>query len=205
MENQNNNFNDFNELNEFEDLRQQINTLRDKVNEQGRLNESLVIQTIQGKMRGVHRTISTLAVMVLFCIPLYIWMKYQENLSWPLIIVTIIMMVGSIISDFFINRMNVSHMGDDLVETTRKLTLMKKNRSTAMKIGMCIATVWVVWFIYELYKSHLVYGVQDAWISVVPLIVGYVIGAAVGIHIFRKMQRANDEMINHINELTREQ
>ena len=204
MENQNNNINDFNELNEFDNLRQQINALRDKVNEQGRLNESLVIQTIQGKMRGVHRTISALAVMVLFSIPLYIWMKYEENLSWPLIIVTIIMMVGSVISDYFINRINVSRMGDDMVDTARKLTQMKKNRSLAQKIGICIASVWLIWFLYEFFHSHLKYGVSAAWGSIIPLIVGACIGVVFGVHIFRKMQRANDEMIDQINELTRE-
>ena len=202
MENQNNNFNDFNEL---DDMRQQINALRDKVNEQGRLNESLVIKTIQGKMRGVHRTILTLAVMVLFCIPLYIWMKYEENLSWPLIIATIVMMVGSIVSDFFINRINVSHMGDDLVETARKLTQMKKNRRLAQKIGIGVAIVWFIRFVYEFYNSHLDQGVAYALGYITPLIIAAIIGVVIGLIIFHKMQRANDEMINHINELTHEQ
>lgn len=201
MENQDYN-NDFNEL---DDLRQQINALKDKVDQQGRLNEELVKKAIQGKMKGVHRTIMMLAVTVLFCIPLYIWMKYEENLSWPLIIATIVMMVGSIISDFFINRMNVRHMGDDLVETARKLTQMKKNRSIGQKIGIGCATVWFVWFLYEFYHSHLADGVQAAWISIIPLIVGAGIGAIVGVRIFNKMQRANDDMINQINDLIHEE
>lgn len=202
MENQNNNFNDFNEL---DDLRQQINALRDKVNEQGRLNESLVIKAIQGKMRGVHRIILTMAVIALFCIPLYIWMKYEENLSWPLIIATIVMMVGSLISDFFINRINVSHMGDDLVETARKLTQMKKNRRVAQRIGIGTAIVWFVWFIYEFYNSHLDQGVAYALGATAPLIIGALIGVIIGLKVFNKMQHANDEMIEHINELTHEQ
>lgn len=201
MENQDYN-NDFNEL---DDLRQQINALKDKVDQQGRLNEELVKKAIQGKMKGVHRTIMMLAVTVLFCIPLYIWMKYEENLSWPLIIATIVMMVGSIISDFFINRMNVRHMGDDLVETARKLTQMKKNRSIGQKIGIGCATVWFVWFLYEFYHSHLADGVQAAWISIIPLIVGAGIGAIIGVRIFNKMQRANDDMINQINDLIHEE
>ena len=202
MENQDYNYNDFNEL---DDLRQQINALKDKVDQQGRLNEELVKKAIQGKMKGVHRTIMMLAVVVLFCIPLYIWMKYEENLSWPLIIATIVMMVGSIISDFFINRMNVRHMGDDLVETARKLTQMKKNRSIGQNIGIACATVWFVWFLYEFYQSHLADGVQTAWISIIPLIVGAGIGAIIGVRIFNKMQRANDDMIDQINDLIHEE
>lgn len=202
MDNQNYNPNDFNEL---DDLRQQINAIKNKVDEQGYLNEELVKKTIQGKMKGVHRTLMLLAVAVIFCIPLYIWMKYEENLSWPLIIFTIIIMIGSLISDYFINRINVSHMGDDLVETARKLTKMKKDRNLGRTIGMSVATVWLVWFIYEFYHSHLAHGETEAWLSIIPLLVGAGIGLVVGLRIFSKMQRANDDMIEQINDLTRGQ
>lgn len=202
MDIQNYNPNDFNEL---DDLRQQINAIKNKVDEQGHLNEELVKKAIQGKMKGVHRTLMLLAVAVIFCIPLYIWMKYEENLSWPLIIFTIIIMIGSLISDYFINRINISHMGDDLVETARKLTKMKKDRNLGRTIGMSVAGVWLVWFIYEFYHSHLIYGETEAWLSIIPLLVGAIIGLAVGLRIFSKMQRANDEMIEQINDLTRGQ
>ena len=96
-------------------------------------------------------------------------------------------------------------MGDDLVETARKLTQMKKDRSKAQKFGMAFAGVWLVWFIYEFYQSHLAFGATKACLSVIPLIVGAAIGLVVGLHIFSKLQRANDEMIDQINELTHEQ
>ena len=202
MENEYINNNDFNEL---DDLRQQINALKNKVNEQGRLNEGLVKEVIQKKMRGVHRTIMLMAVAALFCIPLYIWMKYEENLSWALTITTIVIMLGSLISDYFINRIDVRHMGDDLVETARQLTLMKKNRSMAQKIELVVVTLWLAWFMYEFYHSHLGHGAAAAWGATIPLMVGVGIGAIIGIYIYHKMQRANDEIINHINELTHEQ
>ena len=78
MENLNNTNNEFNEL---DDIRQQINAIKDKVDQQGHLNEDLVKETIQKKMKSVHRTFTLLAVCAMFCIPLYIWMKYEENLS----------------------------------------------------------------------------------------------------------------------------
>ena len=71
MDNQNYNPNDFNEL---DDLRQQINDLKNKVDQQGYLNEELVKKAIQGKMKGVHRTLTRLAVAALVRIPLYLWM-----------------------------------------------------------------------------------------------------------------------------------
>ena len=198
----NNTFNDFNEL---DDLRQQIKDLKNKVDQQGRLNDDLVKKAIQSKMRGVHSIIIKLAILVIFCIPLYIMLKYQVGLSWPLIIFTILFLVASVTSDFLINRIDVSHMGDDLVETANKLVKMKKNRVIGQRIGIGVAVIWLAWFCYEYFKLNSVYGPEAAWGSIAGIFVGAVIGGIIGIRIFNKMQRANDEMIEQINELTRGQ
>ena len=201
MENQNYNFDDFNEL---DDLRRQINDLKNKVDQQGRLNEDLVKKTIQSKMRGVHGIIINLGILAVVCIPFYIMMKYQLGLSWPLIIFTILFLLASVTSDYFINRMDVSHMGDDLVETANKLVKMKRNRVIGQRIGIGIAIIWLAWFCYEYFKLNSVYGPAAAWGSIAGIIFGAAIGGFIGLHIFNKMQRANDEMIDQINELTRE-
>ena len=202
MENQNYNLDDFNEL---DDLRQQIKNLKNKVDQQGRLNEDLVKKAIQGKMRGVHSTIIKLAILAIAVIPLYIMMKYKVGLSWPLVIFTIIFLLSSVTSDYFINRIDVSHMGDDLVETANKLVKMKKNRVIAQRIGIGVVLVWLVWFCYEYFMLNSVYGEAVAWGSLIGIFVGAAVGGLVGLRIFNKMQRANDEMIDQINELTREQ
>jgi uncharacterized protein YqgC (DUF456 family) len=201
METQNNTFNEF----ELDDLRQQIKELKDKVNEQGRLNEALVKKAIQGKMRGVHSIILKLAIFAILCIPFYIMMKYQVGLSWPLTIFTIVFLLASVTSDYFINRIDVSHMGDDLVGTANKLIKMKRNRVIGQRIGIGIALIWLAWFCYEYFVLNSVYGTDVAWGSLLGIFVGAVVGGLIGILIFNKMQRANDEMINQINEFTREQ
>lgn len=205
MENLNNTNN--NEFNELDDIRQQINAIKDKVDEQGHLNEALVKKIIQKKMKGVHRIIMLMAIIGLLCIPLYIWIKYEMNLSWYFVIFTIVMMLGGITVDYFINRMDITHMGDDMVETARKLTQMKTNRSRATKIEICFAILWLLWFCFEKYMSDInVMGSHSAIVSVVILfVVSVIITTVVGYPIFQKMQRANDEMINQINELTHEQ
>ena len=202
METPNNTINDFNEL---DDLRRQINDLKNKVDQQGRLNEDLVKKTIQSKMRGVHSIIVKLAILVVLLIPFYIMLKYQIGLSWPITIFTIVFLIASVTSDYFINRMDVSHMGDDLVETANKLVKMKKNRVIGQRIGIGVAVIWLAWFVYEYFKLNSVYGTGVAWGSIAGIIVGAIVGGLIGLRIFNKMQRTNDEMIDQINELTREQ
>ena len=196
------NYNDFNEL---DDLRRQINDLKNKVDQQGRLNEDLVKKAIQSKMRGVHHTIIKLAILAVLAIPFYIMMKYRVGLSWPLIIFTILFLIASVVSDFFINRIDVSHMGDDLVETTNKLIKMKKNRVIGQRIGIGVAIIWLIWFCYEYFTLNSVYGTSAAWSSIFGIFFGAILGGFIGIHIFKKMQRSNDEMIDQINEFMREQ
>lgn len=201
METQNNTFNEF----ELDDLRQQIEDLKNKVNKQGRLNEELVKKAIQGKMRGVHGIILKLAIVAVLCIPFYIMMKYQVGLSWPLTIFTIVFLLASVTSDYFINRIDVSHMGDDLVGTAAKLVKMKRNRVIGQRIGIGVALLWLAWFCYEYFMLNSVYGTEAAWFSMIGILVGALIGGLIGILIFNKMQRANDEMIDQINEFTHEQ
>ncbi len=161
METQNNTFNEF----ELDDLRQQIEDLKNKVNKQGRLNEELVKKAIQGKMRGVHGIILKLAIVAI----------------------------------------DVSHMGDDLVGTANKLVKMKRNRVIGQRIGIGVALLWLAWFCYEYFMLNSVYGTEAAWFSMIGILVGALIGGLIGIRIFNKMQRANDEMIDQINEFTHEQ
>ena len=195
--------NNINELNELDDLRRQINDLKNKVDQQGRLNEDLVKKAIQGKMRGVHSIIMRLGILAVVCAPLYIMMKYQVGLSWPLTIFTIVFMLASVTSDYFINRIDVSRMGDDLVETANKLVKMKKNRVIGQRINIGVAVLWLAWFCYEYFVLNSVYGTEAAWGSIIGIIVGAALGGFIGMRIFNKMQRTNDEMIDQINELTR--
>ena len=188
---------------ELEDLRQQMAAIKEKVDQQGHLNEELVKEAIQSKMKGVHRTSFKLSLVALLCIPCYIAMRYTYNFSWPFIIVTILMLIGFVLADYLINRLDVSHMGDDLVVTARKLAQMKKNRSLSQKIGIVVTIPWLAWFCYESFMHRAItYGTADTWGYVITCFVCGIIGAIIGIRIFRKMQRANDEMIDQINELS---
>jgi uncharacterized protein YqgC (DUF456 family) len=190
---------------ELEDLRQQMAAIKEKVDQQGHLNEELVKEAIQSKMKGVHRTSFKLSLVALLCIPCYITMRYTYNFSWPFIIVTILMLIGFVLADYLINRLDVSHMGDDLVETARKLAQMKKNRSLSQKIGIAVTIPWLAWFCYESFMHRAItYGTADTWGYVITCFVGGIIGFLIGMRIFRKMQRANDEMIDQINELMSE-
>ncbi len=206
METTNNNFNDFNEL---DDLRQQLNDLKNKVDQQGHLNESLVKKAVQGKMKGLHRFLLRYCVILGLFVPFMMWDFISKQYSWLFILFTLLIFLGSFTAEYLINRMDVNRMGDDLVETARKLLQMKKNRRTQLSIGFCAIAIWLPWYGYEIYKSmaHTVEPSQVAGFMTclaIAMIIGVSIGLAIGLSLYRRLQRTNDEMISQINEFTSE-
>ena len=191
-------------MNELEEMRRELQALKQKVNERGVLNERLVRKSIQDKMNDIRRTIYKLIVVVILAIPLWIMIKYQQNLSWPLTIFTILMMVVSVGFDWYINRMDIGSMGSDLRETANRLVEMKKHRSLQEKIAcLVVIPVWVIWLGYEFYQNAADH--ESGIIMLVSLAIGGVIGGAIGLSIFFKLQRKNDEMIEQIEDLLKEE
>ena len=193
-----------NEFNELDDLRQQINDLKSKVDQQGHLNEDLVKETIKGKMNDVHRTLTKLGIVALATIPLIIFNKFYIGLSWPLTIVTIALLVAFLISDYLVNKIDVSHMGDDMIQTANKLVKMQKNRIISRNVSYAIGIPWAIWYCYEFFMLHFSDGATVAWGGIVAIVIGIIVGLIVGQRLFNKMQRTNDEMIDQIKELSNE-
>ena len=200
----NNNLNEFNELDE---LRQQINELKNKVDRQGRLNEELIKKSIQSKMTGIRRNIFWYVLVLLPLCAVIIWNFIYNHYAWPFIIFTILFFAGSFIADYLINRIDVSHMADDLLETTRKLTTMKSNRRKQMLIGYGLLVIWTPWYLYEIYRVQAVpMGVNLSGPFMISVIIGAIIGGIIGgicgMSFYRKMQRTTDEILDQINDLT---
>ena len=193
-----------NNMNELEEMRRELQVLKDKVERKGVLNERLVKQSIKDKMNDIHRTLYKLVVIVLLAIPLWIFIKYTQNLSWPLTIFTILMMVVSVGFDWFINRMDTDNVDKDLKETANKLVEMKKRRTLQEKIAcLVVLPVWAIWVGYEFYQNAPDH--QQGLIMLISMAIGLVIGGAIGLSIYFKWQRKNDEMIEQINDLMEEE
>ena len=147
--------------NELEEMRRELQALKDKVERKGVLNEKLVKKSIRDNMKGIHHTIYKLLAVAVLVTPLWLFIKYQYNLSWPLFIFTLLIMYVSIFFDWFINRIDVDNLGKNLKETANSLLEMKKRRSLQEKIAFCVLPIWMLWLGYEFYHNiagHCHYG-----------------------------------------------
>ena len=85
---------------------------------------------------------------------------------------------------------------------------MKKLRKKSLLYGLPLMTIWASWLFIELYNgSGVVNGGANSSLFYGAMVgggVGLVIGMAIGISIYLRMQRINSDIIQQIDELTKE-
>ena len=129
------------------------------------------------------------------------------GLSWWLYGFLAVMLVVDVAADWRINRVDRNQLlTGNLVEASRRLTAMKRQRAWAFVLGIIGVVIWIAWFLFEL---KLAQGIQAndflngfAQGGLVGGIIGAVIGLIAAIIIFNKMQRTNDEVLAQIDQLT---
>ncbi len=199
METNNITLNNNDELNA---LREQMTQLKQRLDTTTTLNEKLMVDAIKGKMRGMRNTIRLLLFIGLLAIPMWFGIGVWYNLPWYFIVFTIVMMLASGTADYLINRIDIGLVDRDMTETARQLVSMKKLRLRHEVIGITVVTVWLVWAAWEFTRVF-----EDQFMTICMvggIVLGGVTGGIIGIRIFLKLQRDNDEMLRQINELQKE-
>lgn len=193
---------------EFEEMRQQLDILKNKLDNQTLVNDKLIRQSMLNKMSFMKKY-----TWVSFLVLLFIYYAYNEvrimfNLSWWFYGATVIFMTFSVCLDAYINRFNKeAFLNGDLIATSLQMQRMKKLRKRSLLYGIFFMTIWVSWFVIELYNdsgaanggenTSMFYGI------IVGGGVGLIVGVAIGIWIYLRMQRINSDIIQQIDELTK--
>jgi len=194
---------------EFEEMRQQLGILKNKLDNQTLINDKLIRQSMLNKMSFMKKY-----TWVSFLVLLFIYYAYYEtreifNLSWWFYGATVIIMTFSVGFDAYINRVNKKDfLNGDLIAASLQIQRMKKLRKKSLLCGISLMTIWTPWLFIELYNgtgaanggenTSLFYGMM------VGGGIGLVMGVAIGIWIYLHMQRINSDIIKQIDELTKE-
>ena len=194
---------------QLQQMRQQMTELKQQLDRQEIVNERLLRQSMTSKMSWIKRyiwlEIAMIPVVLLILAPIHAML----GLSWWLYGFLALMLVVDVAADWRINHVDRNQLlTGNLVEASRQLTLMKKQRAWAFVLGIVGVIVWIVWFLIELKHAQ---GIQNidflngfAQGGFLGGIIGGVLGLIAAIIIFRKMQRTNDEVISQIDQLTRQ-
>ena len=194
---------------ELEEMRQQLGILKSKLDNQTLVNDKLIRQSMLNKMSFMKKY-----TWVSFLVLLFIYYAYNEvrimfNMSWWFYGFTVLVMTFSICFDAYINHVNKKEfLNGDLIATSLQMQRMKKLRKRSLLYGIFFMTIWVSWFVIELYNgSGAANGGENTSMFYGMLVgggVGLIAGVAIGIWLYLRMQRINSDIISQIDELTKD-
>lgn len=199
-----------NNINELEQLREQMSIFKDKLNKQQIINDQLVRNTMKSKLSWIKSFVwGEIIIIPILLLGMAVF-HAGTGLSWWLYGFLAIGLIADATGDFIINRIPKGQLlSGDLVETSKQLVKMKKQRTSWFIIGLIFVTIWLVWFIVELVlKTDPGCALPDhnlvIAIMAIAVAVGGVIGGIISWLIFRKMQRTNNQLIEQINQVIQE-
>ncbi len=197
-----------NNINELEQLREQMSIFKDKLNKQQIINDQLVRNTMKSKLSWIKNFVwGEIIIIPILLLGMAVF-HAGTGLSWWLYGFLAIGLIADATGDFIINRIPKGQLlSGDLVETSKRLVKMKKQRTSWFIIGLIFVTIWLVWFIVELVlKTDPGCALPDhnlvIAIMAIAVAVGGVIGGIVSWFIFRKMQRTNNDIIDQLKQIT---
>lgn len=199
-----------NNMTELEQMREQMNAFKSRLDKQQIVNEQLVRNSMGHKMSWIKNFVWVEIALLPVLLILAALFHASEGLSWWLYSFLAIGLVADVVGDYIINRMPRSELlGGDLVATSQRLIEMKKQRTKWFVAGVIFVSIWCVWFIIEVVMKLNEFCHEPDHNLVVGIMVGgIVVGALIGFFIawliFRKMQRTNNQIIEQINQITNE-
>lgn len=195
-----------NNITELEQMREQMSIFKSRLDKQQIINEQLVRNSMGGKMSWIKNYVWGEIIIVPIFLLLFAPYHAKLGLSWWLFAFLAVGMVADVIGDLIINRIPKSQLlSGDLVETSQRLAKMKKQRTQWFIIGLIILLIWFVWFCAELIIASKAAGdVAISYIVIGGAVIGIIVGLIFALYIFRKMQNTNNQIIEQINQITKE-
>ena len=175
-----------------------MDILRAKLENQEIVNERIMLLAMKRSMSWIKKYIIFELCLLPVLAILWYGLKAYIGLSWFNYFFLLAMLVVDIYADYQRN---------NLIETMRKLMVMKRQRALQMAICMPLLVVWLLWTGVESWVM-LSYAADDSFKygfiqgGLLGGVIGGVVGIYVAFRIYHKMQQTNDEVIDSINSLT---
>ena len=191
-----------NENFDLENMRQQMTTLKNKLNQQEIVNDRLMRRSMKNEVNTITRRYYIIMALGLFMIPYGYWcfVKLCGLSLFFWIVTSIFMLVCAGATYYTCRKINDPHlMNRNLVEARKKVASAKKFEANWLFFGIPAVVLWFAWFMYESYKIH-----GDALSSGFFWggCIGGIIGAICGLSLNFKTQRQFQDIIDQIEDLT---
>ena len=188
----------------LEEMRQQMTTLKNKLDQQEIVNDRLIRRSMRNEVNNINRRYNIIMAIGILMVPYGYWCFVKlVGLSIFFWIATSIFMLICAGATFY-NSRKISDpglMSHSLVEARKKVASAKKFESNWLLFGIPAVILWMGWFFYETYQIQ---GGDFYNGFFLGGCIGGIIGAIIGIKIHLKTQRQYQDVIDQIEDLTAE-
>ena len=193
-----------NENFELEDMREQMNTLKKKLNQQEIVNDRLVRRSMKNEVSTITRRYNIIMVLSVLTVPYFYWVFVKlSGFSMAFWIGSSIFMLICGGATFYNTRKinDPDMMSHSLIEARKKVASAKKFDVDWLKFGIPAVIVWFGWFMYEVYLQDNDLANGLFWGGCV----GGVVGVIAGFKFHFRTQRQYQDIIDQIEDLTADQ
>ena len=193
-----------NENFDFENMRQQMTMLKNKLNQQEIVNDRLMRRSMKNEVNTIARRYYIIMAVGLLMVPYGYWcfVKLGGLSIFFWIVTSIFMLVCTGATFYTLRKINdPDMMNRNLVEARKRVASAKKFEANWLFFGIPAVILWMSWFLYETYQLHGgTFSNGLFWGSCI----GGIIGAICGLSLNFKTQRQYQDIIDQIEDLTAE-
>lgn len=189
------------ELN-FDEMRDQITLLKQKLDRQEIVNDSLLREAMRGKMGAINWTKYKSYICVALCIIFYPVMSWAGVFSNAFVFATCAMMLFCAYGTYYVHRPvdRMDLMTDDLATVAKVMAKFRKQYNQWLfYVTPALLIPWLSWALYEYAWKNAPDGVSH-WMLALPILIGAAIGGLIGYHWHCKAVDAADNIIKQIEE-----
>ena len=193
-----------NENFELEDMREQMSTLKKKLNQQEIVNDRLVRRSMKNEVSTITRRYNIIMVLSVLTVPYFYWVFVKlSGFSMAFWIGSSIFMLICGGATFYNTRKinDPDMMSHSLIEARKKVASAKKFDVDWLKFGIPTVILWFGWFTYEVYLQDNDLANGLFWGGCV----GGIVGVIAGFKFHFRTQRQYQEIIDQIEDLTADQ
>lgn len=186
----------------FEEMRNQFAILKDQLNKQEIVSDHLLRETMKAKKSAINSTKRMEYICVAICLVLYPLLGFDNTINPAFIIATCLMVIVSAVATHYIHKPvdNLNFLTDDFATVARVMAKFKKQYNQWLYyVTPALIIPWLCWVCYEFAWKNALEGVNP-WFMTSALIVGVIIGGAIGLYYHFKAVNAAQEIMDQIEE-----
>ncbi len=192
------------QTNEWNDMREQLELLKRKVEREERLGEKQIRHAMRRKVSYINRQGWSFVLLSLVAIPFFIWSRrvlpVSELFSW---VTCGFLAVAALYTHLIHSELSSEDIArEHLLTVARKLMALKRNYNNWLLFSIPFVVVWIVWYVREL---RTILSPEIFFSAMICCAVGGVIGFVIGFHKHIQVQRTCSELLEQIEAVSQEE